>query len=591
MSLKGLYKPLLLGLAIRELLAPWTGHPFDFEIWVRLGAYIQTGASPYSILPYYQGISFAPYSVMTSISYPPLSALIFGAIFDLYRTLGSPSGFLYYFLLKQPLVISDLLISVLLFRLISLKGETGRARKVAILWIFLPFTIIVSSMWGALDPLALFLILASVYALETERPMLSAGLLGLSIYLKLMPIIFLPLFLFRPIPMTKRVAFAAVSLGIPAVGTLAPFLSLGWSFSGIFNAVSYQGALPTFGGISLFNALSLFVTRGSLLTQGLGWAWLPVLLAFYAFAFYKKIGLIESLLVTILLFSIFRSVVPEQWALYPIAFLLLTYDGRSLTRVWAIAGIATAFLLVNNVLLVRFFSPVSAAAFSWDLFVDNVSLFSVFRYALLFIISTLFVAESFSIILRRNSFILSKLEALRRIRPRELLVPLAYLAVVSVSGGLLDFAATSMITNWALAIQSNVFLGMSWLSLYHIMLVAVFEILVVLVVVFSRRNLSESIGLFLLLTFLNFVASSLSLVLYRSLEGAPVFATTTIYLANSALVTERAFVVFAATLGALGIFYLGEIRAFFLIALRRTTKTGDNPRREELIADSLPAVA
>jgi hypothetical protein len=269
----------------------------------------------------------------------------------------------------------------------------------------------------------------------------------------------------------------------------------------------------------------------------------------------------------------------------------LMYDGRSLAHVWAITGVATAFLVVNNVLLVRFFSPVSVAAFNWDLFVDNVSLFSVFRYALLFILSTLFVAEAFSIVLRRNSFIGSKIQALQRIRPRDLGAPLAYLAVVSISGGLLDFTATKMVTNWALAIESNVFLGMSWLSLYHIMLVAVFEILVVLVVVFSRRNLFESIGLFLLLTFLNFVASSLSLVLYRSLDGTPIFATTTIYLANSGLVTEQAFVVFATTLGALGIFYLGEIRAFFLIALRRTTPTGDSPRREELIADSLPAAA
>lgn len=587
-SLKSLGWPLLAGFAIREALAPFTGHPFDFEIWVRLGAFVQSGASPYSLLPYIKGLSFAPYPVMTSISYPPLPALIFGAIYDVYRALGSPSSFVYYFLLKQPLVISDLLVAVLLFKIVSIKGDVQTARRVAMIWVFLPFTIVVSSMWGALDPLALALILASLYAFETDRPMASSLLLGLAIYLKLMPIIFLPLFLLRPGSMTRRGTFTAVSLAVPAVGTLMPFLVLGWSFSGIFSAVSYQGALPTLGGIGFFNGLSLIVTNGSVLTQVLGWVWLPILVGSYAFAYYRKLGLVEALLTTVLLFCIFRSVVPEQWALYPIAFLLLLYDDWSRPHMWAVAGIATAYLLVNNLLLVRFLSPIASGAFAWDVFVDNISVFAIFRYALMFIISTLFVAESFTIVLRRSPFVLSKIESFKRLQPKDLRRPLAYLVVVSISGGLLDFTATNMVTNWALAMESNVFLGMSWLSLYHVMLVAVFEVLVVFVVVFSRRNLYDSVGLFLLLTFLNIVASAISLMIYRLLGGAPIFAATTIYLAGSGLVTERAFVLFATVLGALGIFYLDELRALLLIILRHGTRIKDTVPLEGLDADHLP---
>ena len=63
--LNGLGKPLLVGLAIREALAPWTGHPFDFEIWVRLGVLALSGANPYSLLPYIPHLSFAPYSLVT----------------------------------------------------------------------------------------------------------------------------------------------------------------------------------------------------------------------------------------------------------------------------------------------------------------------------------------------------------------------------------------------------------------------------------------------------------------------------------------------------------------------------------------------
>ncbi len=568
-TLKVLARPLFLGLVIRELLAPWTGHPFDFEIWTRLGVFMQSGASPYSLLPFVNGISFAPYPVMTSISYPPLSAFIFAGTYAFYQMLGHPSAFLYYFLLKQPMVISDLLVAVVLYRMISLRGDAAKAKLAATIWVFFPFSIIVSSMWGALDPFALLLILASVYAYHSGRPTTSAALLGLSIYLKLMPIIFLPLFLLRPSPLPKKAWYAAVSLAIPLAGTLVPIYALGWGFSGITAAVSYQGDLPGFGGMGVFNFLSLWVPPSGLVTQILGWMWLPALLVAYAYSYFKKLELIDSLLIGVLLFSLFRPVLPEQWALYPLCFLLLSERVRSRVQFWGIAAVATTYLLVNNFLLVRFYSPLTNWAFNWDQYVTSASAIAEFRYALLLVLSTLFVAESLSVIARKDSLLHLKLSAIKSISRKEVGVAIGYVAVVSLAGGVLDFTATKMVTDWALAIQSRVFLGLSWLSLYHIMLVAVFEITVVLVVLFSGRNLSDSISLFFTLTFLNFIASGLSLVLYRSLEGAPLLASTAIYLVGSSAVTERAFVVFSSTLGVLGFIYLREIRTALLVLLRR----------------------
>ncbi len=590
--LNGLGKPLLVGLAIREILAPWTGHPFDFEIWVRLGVFIQSGASPYSLLPLVPHLSFAPYPTMTSISYPPLPAMIFGATYALYQLLGSPSAFLYYFLLKQPMIISDLLVAVLLFRLISKRGEPSGARRVAILWIYFPFAIIVSAMWGALDPVALFLVLASMYAFETGRPYVSAGLLGLAIYFKLMPIIFLPLFLIIPALQARtKAGYTGIALGIPFVGTVVPFYLFGWSFSGIFSAVSYQGSLPGFGGLGIFNVLSLLQLPSSPLTLFLSLLWVPALLIAYAYSYVKKAVLAEGFLITVLLFSVFRPIMPEQWALYPVAFLLLLGFKESRTHALAISGVATAYLLVNNVLLVRFFSPISLAAFNWDLFVDNLSGFSVVRYALLFALSTFFAAEAFSATLGRRSFLSYKFSALRRIRPGRFAVPIAYICVVSTIGGFLDFTATKMVTDWALAIQSSVLLGLSWLSLYHIMLVVVFETMTLLIVLFSRRGLSDSIELFFFLTFLNFIAAGFSLLLYRGLEGAPLLATTTIFLVGSSSVTERAFVIFADTLGLLGIFYLSEVRSLLYLVGRKIAQIGPGTRSGSTHADSLPAAA
>ena len=587
--LNGLGRPLLVGLAIREALAPWTGHPFDFEIWVRLGVFALSGANPYSLLPYIPHLSFAPYSLMTSISYPPFPAFLFAATYGVYQLVGSPSAFLYYFLLKQPMVISDLLVAVLLFHLISLKGDAKLAQKIARLWIYLPLAIIVSAMWGALDPVALLLILASLYAFEIKKPIWSAGMLGVAVYLKLMPIIFLPLFLINSdLSARKKATFASIALIIPLLGTAIPFYLLGWNPSGIFNAVSYQGELPGFGGIGVFNALSLLSLQYSVFTMVLSLVWFPALLAAYAYSYVKKAQLAEALLITVILFAIFRPTMPEQWALYPIAFLLLLWNNENKVHTFAVTGVATAYLVVNNFLLVRFFSPISLGAFNWDLMVDAASGISEMRYALLLVLSAFFSAEALSIVLSRHSLLHTKLKLVRTIRPKDVAIPLAYVVVISLAGGFLDFTATKMVTDWALAIQSSVFLGLSWLSLYHIMLVSAFEIMVLLIVLFSRRSLSDSISLFLLLTFLNFVAIGFSLILYRDLEGAPILSTISIYLAGSASVTERAFVVFASTLGLLGIFFLNEIRSLFLIIVRRTPQITQKTPLRPYHEDSLP---
>ncbi len=273
-----------------------------------------------------------------------------------------------------------------------------------------------------------------------------------------------------------------------------------------------------------------------------------------------------------LIFSIARTAVPEQWAVYPMALLLVTLGGEAWRHFVAITSIASAFLVTNNALLVRFFSPSSLAAFNWDQYVDNASAFSDFRYALLIAFSTLFFAEGISVITGKKSFLFAKLKAISAMSARGVLPSLAYLGIVSVTGGLLDFTVTKMITDWKLAIESHVFLGLSWLSLYHIMLVVVFESVAFIVVFFSWKNFSQSVGLLILLTSLNVAASGLALVIFNLLDGAPILATTPIYLAGSLVISERFFLTFVVLTCGLGILYLAEIRWSVLLvpkALRR----------------------
>jgi len=576
-----LIKPLLVGLAVREILAPWTGHPWDFEIFVRLGAFLQSGASPYSLLPYLPGLSFAPYSTMTSISYPPLSAFIFALCYRIYVLLGSQSQFLYYFLLKQPVILSDVAVGLVLFKLASRGGDSQRALKVASVWLYFPFAIVVSAVWGALDPMALGLSLGALYLYTSGRRISSAAMLGLAIYLKLMPFVFLPLFLMQGTQSWKaKASFSSLAIAIPLLGTVLPVAAFHWGLTGVGSAVSYQASLPSFGGMSVMFALSFFGSVSGALAPITGFLWIPALLLCYVYAYAKKVELPKGMLIAILAFSVSRPSLPEQWALYPLALLLLLPDSKSWRHFVAVSSIASAFLIVNNLLLVRFFTPLSLSAFSWDQFADSASAFADIRYALLVGLAVIFFAEAFTVMTNRESLLLSKVRTMVALRPSELLAPVGYLSLVTLSGGLLDFSVTSMITDWKLAMESNVIFGLSWLSLYHIMLVITFEGFAVTVVLFSRKGVAASVDLLVRLTSLNVAAAGLSLILFRSLEGAPLISVTPIFLAGSAQVTERFFVVFTALICGLGLLFQREVGRVVLLIPERVARLSGAGRLE-----------
>jgi hypothetical protein len=367
-------KYLLIGLVIREALSFWTGHTYDFEIWVRLGFYMQHLGNPYTTLPYVQGLSFAPYPLTGSISYPPLSAFIFASIYKLYFSTGVTSRFLYYFLLKQPMVLSDLAAGLFLARIALRSLGDESARRIFMIWMLFPYAIIVSSVWGALDPIALFLILASVYYFQQGRMIASGITLGLAIYLKTLPVIALPVLLMQPRSgIRDGLQLSSLSLLIPFLGTIVPAVGLGWGFTGLFNNLSYQVAIPAYGALSAFGPLGLLPipSWGRSVT---GLIWLPALLLAYYYIEKRRFGLIEGLMTAFLVFSVSRPFLPEQWAIYPLAFLLLSRNSIGNFVGLALAGFSG--LVANNTLLVKFFSPISVAAFNWEFNINNLSAFA-----------------------------------------------------------------------------------------------------------------------------------------------------------------------------------------------------------------------
>ena len=419
-------KHVALGVAIRELLAPWTGHPYDFEIWVRLGFYTQNLANPYGRLPYVQGLSFSPFATTGSISYPPFSAFIFALAFRLYSILGEPSRFLYYFLLKQPMVWADVGAAIVLAKIILLSGKARSARTALLVWLYFPLGIIISSMWGQLDPISLLLSLLAIYCFFVSKWLPSAAMLGLAIYLKTLPIVFLPVFLMQSQTRNARLGYSLVSLVIPIAGTLVPALAFNWGYYAMYNNLSFQVAIPLEGAMSVLGLAYYGLPLTSLALYVTGSIWIPVLLATYVYVWRKGLLLFHSLLIVILAFSISRPFLPEQWSLYPLALLLLVQTRENMGHFLGLASSSTVFLVFNNGLLVRFFTPVFVGAFNWDIFVDPspyVAVWVVIRSLL----ALLYFTESLLVIRGRESFVHRAIVSLkpawflqkRRISPTE----------------------------------------------------------------------------------------------------------------------------------------------------------------------------
>src|SRR5260370_20952001 len=297
-------KHIALGLAIRELIAPWLGHPYDFEIWVRLGFYMQNLVfNPYGSLRYVPGLSSSPYGYTGSISYLPFSAFIFAVTYQIYSLLGEPSRFLYYFLLKQPMVFADVGTAIVLAKIILQSGDAKSARTAFLVWIYFPLGIIISSVWGQLDPISLFLALLAIYYFIGSKWLTSAAMLGLSIYLKTLPLVFLPVFLMQARASKNiRLGYSLVSLAIPVFGTLVPVLWFNWGYQGIYNNSSFQVAIPWNGAMSALNIVYLALNLPSFAHYVIGAILIPVLLATYLYVWKLGLPLGLALVIAILHF-------------------------------------------------------------------------------------------------------------------------------------------------------------------------------------------------------------------------------------------------------------------------------------------------
>jgi len=404
---------------IRFLFSFWTGNPSDFEIFIRVGYHVAQGASPTQAkIRYVEGLGQPTYTYISGIGYPPAWGLCTALAYKTYQLLPF-SPYLYYFLLKLFTIFGDLTATYMIFLLVKrFTHDAERAEIASIKFFLCPFVIFISSVWGMFDSIPISLTLLSILLMLSGSLYWSALSIGLGIYFKVIPLIYLPIlliFISKIRGAKDQIIYLLISSATPLTLTLIPMLSFGWKISETATTVLSQ-TLRTGEGIIYWNIFSLLsdlspkIFSRELLSMFFSfplirYLWILGLMACYISYFkYQTISsenpglgglytLSKWFSITTVSFLLTRTFIPEQFVLYvlfPLTIMLGISDDPSLEKYYLYTWLsALAFALVN-------FYPFAFAYLLdinlWKTFhhLRFMKPFSTLRYAVRFILASLF---------------------------------------------------------------------------------------------------------------------------------------------------------------------------------------------------------
>lgn len=352
---------------MREVFSFWTGHPFDFELWVRTGYWVAHGVSPYGVLQSVPGLSFASvYSsqATSTTGYLPFWPLLTAALYWVYAEIGIQSRFLFYFMLKQPMIVGDVLLAYTLYKYVRVRHE-DKAGWVLKFWLLSPLNILLSGVWGMFDALSVLFV---ALALGSRNQNFRAVGSGIATFVKSIPIIYAIPFSFSG---EKKLRSLLVSVGIPMLLLVAVLGVTGWSLQNAYGALSSTvtkggESLSAFDTLFYLNSLGLVSYAQLQVMKPLAYAWVVAVLV-AAFVGFRKFGfgddcaLVQSLLLCTFAFMIFRLQVNEQYTLYFFALAAIDVSIWNPERrkiLLSTLVVVIVYLVVNSPVLLRFASPV-----------------------------------------------------------------------------------------------------------------------------------------------------------------------------------------------------------------------------------------
>ncbi len=162
------------------------------------------------------------------IDYPPGYLYVLNFMESIRRVLGLEFSTLsYYGILKMPAMLADLACGYIIYRFANKKFDKTLSSVISFTYLFSPFTIINSAIWGQIDSVATIILLASLIFLRKNKFVVAGAIFGLGVITKPQLIIFSPVFLFYTLFNKKFKGFFA---GITSA--LAVIILVALPFSG-----------------------------------------------------------------------------------------------------------------------------------------------------------------------------------------------------------------------------------------------------------------------------------------------------------------------------------------------------------------------
>lgn len=221
-----------IGLAIRIYFVFFTQGTYDVAIWQQHAS----GVAKMGLIGYYHA--------NIEMNHPPFIAVCMSLLWRFAQT----SGIDFHILLRAPFVILDIGTTFLILTI--LQQNRHRLLITACYWLY-PLAMIFSAYHGNTDSSLPFFIMLSVYLLSKEKVVWAGAILGISLWIKLPPILIIPAFLFS-LPYWKwRMKFL---LTVGLVGASTYVIPLLYDYGIIYkNVFAYHGQLiQTTSGIPVW---------------------------------------------------------------------------------------------------------------------------------------------------------------------------------------------------------------------------------------------------------------------------------------------------------------------------------------------------
>jgi len=185
--------------------------------------------------------TFKLYALTSLANHPPLLSWIikFVAFIQHKTQLGFP------YLYRSLLIIADFLSIIIIWKL-SVKYLVKNRVLICLICIFNPVNFFICAYHGNTDPLFIFFLLLAFDFIEDDKIVFAGMIYGLSLCIKIVPVIFIPVFFYFLRTRKSRVVFFMSSLLLPLVVYL-PYLA--YDYHSMLKDIFYYNSLNGIWGI------------------------------------------------------------------------------------------------------------------------------------------------------------------------------------------------------------------------------------------------------------------------------------------------------------------------------------------------------